>query len=63
MKTDGGSEFVNKTFTTFLNNNEIKRYSRNTCLGAVFAERFDQTIRDRPKKPVFEKVMVIGLPY
>ena len=54
-KTDDGSEFINKIFTNRLNTKKIKRYSRNTDLGAVFAERFNRTIRDLLKRPVFEK--------
>ena len=38
-----------------LNNNNIKHYSRTTSLGAVFAERFNLTIRKLFKRPVFEK--------
>ena len=38
-----------------LNKNNIKLYSRNSSYGAVFAERFNRTIRDLLKKPVFEK--------
>ena len=30
-------------------------------MGAVFAERFNRTIRDHPKRPVFERVMGNGL--
>ena len=44
-----------KIFTECLNNHNIKRYSRCTDKGAVFAERFNRTIRDLLKKPVFEK--------
>ena len=55
IETDGGSEFVNKFFTNLLNKKNIIRYSRNTSLGAVFAERFNRTIRDLLKRPVFEK--------
>ena len=36
-------------------NNDIKHYSRNTSLDAVFAGRFNRTIRDLFKRPVFEK--------
>ena len=54
IETDDGSEFVNKLFTNLLNNKKIKRYSRNTSLRAVFAERFNRTIRDLLKRPVFE---------
>ena len=34
----------------------MKLYSRNRSYGAVFAERFNRTIRDLLKKPVFEKI-------
>ena len=55
LETDDGGEYVNKIFNEFLNNHNIKRYSRNTALGAVFAERFNRTIRILLKKPIFEK--------
>ena len=55
LETDDGKEYVNKIFNDFLNNNNIKRYSRYTDKGAVFAERFNKTIRNLLKKPVFEK--------
>ena len=55
LETDDGKEYVNKIFKEFLNNNKIKRYSRYTDKGAVFAERFNRTIRNLLKKPVFEK--------
>ena len=55
LETDDGKEYVNKTFNEFLNNNKIKRYSRYTDKGAVFAERFNKTIRNLLKKPVFLK--------
>ena len=42
-------------FIEFLKLNDINRYSRYTSKGAVFAERFNRTIRDLLKKPVFEK--------
>ena len=38
LETDDGKEYVNKIFNEFLNNNKIKRYSRYTDKGAVFAE-------------------------
>ena len=53
LETDDGKEYVNKIFNDFLNNNKIKRYSRYTDKGAVFAERFNRTIRNLLKKPVF----------
>ena len=55
IETDDGKEFVNKIFNEFLKVNNIKRYSRYTSKGAVFAERFNKTIRNLLKKPVFEK--------
>ena len=55
LKTDDGKEYVNKIFSELLSNHNIKRYSRNTALGAVFAGRFNRTLRNLLKKPVFEK--------
>ena len=55
IESDRGKEFYNNIFKDLLNKNNIKLYSRNTYLGAVFAERFDKTIRDLLKRPVFEK--------
>ena len=54
IETDDGKEFANKIFETYLKSHNIKRYSRYTSKGAVFAERFNRTIRNRLKKPVFE---------
>ena len=54
IETDRGKEFYNNIFKEFLNKNNIKLYSRNTYLGAVFAERFNKCIRDLLKRPVFE---------
>ena len=55
IESDGGKEFYNNTFQDLLNKMNIKLYSRNSLYGAVFAERFNRTIRDLPKRPVFEK--------
>ena len=55
IESDRGKEFFNNIFQEFLNKNNMKIYSRNTSLGAVFAERFNRTTRDLLKKPVFEK--------
>ena len=44
-----------KIFNEFLNNKKIKRHSRYTDTGAVFAERFNRTIRNLLKKLVFLK--------
>ena len=53
--SDRGKEFYNNIFQDFLNKNNIKLYSRNSSYGAVFADRFNRTIRDLPKKIVFEQ--------
>ena len=55
IESDRGKEIYNKFFQDFLNKNNIKLYSRNSPYGAVFAERFNRTIRDLLKRPVFEK--------
>ena len=55
IETDRGKEFYNNIFQDFLNKNNIKLYSRNSSYGAVFAERFNRTIKDLLKRPVFEK--------
>ena len=55
IESDRGKEFYINIFQDFLNKNNIELYSRNTYLGAVFAERFNKTIRDLLKRPVFEK--------
>ena len=54
IESDRGKEFYNNIFQEFLNKNNIKLYSRNSSYGAVFAERFNRTIRDLLKKIVFE---------
>ena len=54
-ETDRGKEFYNNILQSFLNNNNINFYSRNSYLGAVFAERFNKSIRDLLKKTVFER--------
>ena len=55
IESDRGKEFYNNIFQDFLNKNNIKLFSRNSSYGAVFAERFNRTIRDLLKKLVFEK--------
>ena len=55
IESDRGKEFYNNFFQDLLNKNNIKLYSRNTYLGAVFSERFNKTIRDLLKRLVFEK--------
>ena len=55
LEGDRDRGFYNNIFQDFLDKNNIKLYSRNTSYGAVFAERFNRTIRDLLKRPVFEK--------
>ena len=54
FETDRGKEFYNNIFQDFLNKNNIKLFSRNSSYGAVFVERFNKSIRDLLKRPVFE---------
>ena len=54
-KADPRKKIFNSIIHNFLNNNNIKHYFRCTSLGAVFAERFNRTIKDHLKRPVFEK--------
>ena len=54
IESDRGKEFYNNIFQDFLNKINIKLYSRKSSVGAVFAERFNRTIRDLLKKIVFE---------
>ena len=49
------NKFYNNIFQDFLNINSVKNYSRNSSYGAVFAERFNCTIRDLVKKIIFEQ--------
>ena len=55
IESDRGREFYNNIFQDFPNKNNIKLYSRNSSHGAVFAERFNRTIRDLLKKINFEQ--------
>ena len=55
IESDRGKEFYNNIFQDCLNKNNTKLYSRNSSYGAVFAERFNRTIRGLLKKIVFEK--------
>ena len=55
IESDRGKEIYNNILRSFLNDNSIKRYSRDTSLGAVFAERFNLTVRNLLKRHVFEK--------
>ena len=55
IESDRGKELYNNVFQDLLNKNNIKLYSRNSSNGAVFAERFNRTIRDLLKKIVLEQ--------
>ena len=55
IETVRGKELFNSICQTFPSNSILKHYSRNTSVGAVFAERFNRTIGDILKRPVFEK--------
>ena len=55
IETDSAKEFVSKIIIAYLNKNNSERYSRYTSRGAVIGERFSRSIRDVPKKTVFEK--------
>ena len=56
IETHGGNESPKSFFTDFVNINDIKRCSRCRNKRAVFAERFNRTIRDLLEEPVFEKI-------
>ena len=53
IESDFGLEFLNKFFTDFLKENNIKRYSRFISLAVVFAERISRTLRDFYKRTNF----------
>ena len=50
-----GKKIQNNIFRNFVNNNDIKHYSRTSLFGSVFAESFNRNIKDILKRPVFEK--------
>ena len=51
--SDRGKEFYSKTFLDFLKQNEIQIYSTNSDLKAVFVERFNRTLLNLIKKPMY----------
>ena len=55
IESDRGREIYNNIFQDFLNKNNIKLSSRNSSFDSVYSERFNRSIRDLLKKPVFEK--------
>ena len=48
----------NSIFQNLLYKNNIKHYTRNRSLGAVFAKTFNRTNRHLLKRPVFEKIEI-----
>ena len=62
IETDREKEIYNNLFEVFSKNNNIKQFSRNSDLGAVFAEGFNRTevfFKDK----FLKRLMVIGLMY
>ena len=53
LESDRGKEFYNSIFQSLLKINNINHYSRYTDKGPSIVERFNRTIRDMLKKPVF----------
>ena len=51
--SDRGKEFYNKTFLDFLKEQNIHIYSTSSDLKAVFVERFNRTLLDLIKKPMY----------
>ena len=60
IESDGGKEFYTNFFQDFLNRNNIKTYSRNTSLGAVFAKDLFVLIEICLKDLFLNEVMLIG---
>ena len=51
--SDRGKEFYNKTFLDFLKEQNIHIYSTQSDLKAVFVERFNRTLLDLIKEPMY----------
>ena len=51
--SDRDKEFYKKTFLEFPKQNEIQLYSTNSDLKAVFVERFNRTLFDLIKRPMY----------
>ena len=62
-QADRDEEFSNNNFQNFLNNNNIKHYSRKNSIGAVLAKQFDRTSRDLLTNLFPNQEMVVGLIY
>ena len=55
IESDRVKEFYNNISQNFSNNINTKHYSRNSSFCAVFAEKFNRTVRNLLKRQVFEK--------
>ena len=55
IESDGGAEFYNSIFQSFLKIKNIHHHSRFTDKGPNIAERVIRTIRKLLKKPILEK--------
>ena len=51
--SDRGKEFYNTTFLHYLNEQNIQIYTTNSDLKAVFVERFNRTLLDLIKEPIY----------
>ena len=51
--SDRGEEFYSKTILDFLKEQNIQIYSTNSDLKAVFVERFNRTLLDLTKEPMY----------
>ena len=63
VKANNGKKIVNKNFTNFQNNDNIKRCSRYTYKGALFAERFIGSVIYLLEKTGVEKKLNRKLSY
>ena len=55
MWGDRGKEFYNTTFLHYFNEQNIQIYSTHSDLKAVFVERFNRTLLDLIKEPMYIK--------
>ena len=53
--SDRGKEFYNTTFLHYLNEQNFQIYSTNSDLKAVFVERFNRTLLDSIKEPMYNE--------
>ena len=51
--SDRGEEFYNKIFLNFLREQNIRIHSTNSDLTAIFVERFNRTLLDLIKEPMY----------